>query len=348
MGKARIIIECEKLKNKYSGLGQFCLHLGHHIVEQNSHEVSFYLPKTEIGLFGSQVEYLRQRNIHKLVGVKTDSTKVFHSTHQTSKYQPSSNKTPVVLTVHDLNFLYKYKGKKVQSKLKELQAKVNRAAVITTISNFVSQELKQYIDLKGKQVHTIYNGITLQKGFTPQKPLFTITHPFFFTIGIIAPRKNFHTLLPMMRKLNEFQLVIAGNTESEYAKEMITQANNMGLRERVILCGNVSEAEKLWLYQHCEGFLFPSLAEGFGLPVAEAMFADKPVFLNNATSLPEVGGNKAYYWNNFDPDEMATVVRNGLDDFKNKFVPNYYQDQLIKFSWTLAASEYLKCYNSLL
>ena len=77
-----------------------------------------------------------------------------------------------------------------------------------------------------------------------------------------------------------------------------------GLEERIILPGEISDMDKYWLYKNCEAFVFPSMYEGFGLPVIEAMNFGKPVFLSTFSSLPEVGGKYALYWENFDSQLM--------------------------------------------
>lgn len=347
--KARIILDCEKLKNPYSGLGQFCFHLGNALVKQGISNLTMYAPAASQNLFGTKVDYIKQKGFHKFFGVPTLPGDVFHATHQTSKYAPSNKQTKYLLTIHDLNFLYKYSGTKLSSKLKALQKKIDRADVITAISHFAAKEIQQHMDLKGKQIHVIHNGNTLNANITPQKPAwFNSELPFLFTIGIILPRKNFHTLVPMMEKLKDFQLIIAGDANSEYGKTIYDEVKKFGLSDRILLPGKISDAEKLWLFQKCSGFLFPSVAEGFGLPVVEAMSMGKPVFVNNATSLPEIAGPNGFYWNNFDPAEMALVVQNGLATYASDNLSEKYIAHAAQFSWKNAAKNYAQLYDQLL
>jgi glycosyltransferase involved in cell wall biosynthesis len=109
--------------------------------------------------------------------------------------------------------------------------------------------------------------------------------------------------------------------------------------------GGVPEAAKLWLYAHCEAFLFPSLSEGFGLPVVEAMAFGKPVFISALTSLPEIGGEDAYYFADFEPESMARVVRDGLRDFGNDPArETRMRARASRFSWPRVAAEYWRLY----
>jgi len=114
------------------------------------------------------------------------------------------------------------------------------------------------------------------------------------------------------------------------------------------LIGKVDENNKYHLYKNCKAFVFPSLTEGFGLPVIEAMSLGKPVFLSNLTSLPEIGGNEAFYWNNFNSEEMIEVVKTGLNEFEKD---SGKQQRIIEwakqFSWENAAKAYLKLYETI-
>lgn len=343
----RIIIDGEKLKNVYSGLGQFCFHLGHALVQQQVNNLCFYVPREQEGIFGNQVEYMRQRSFHKFTGIKTRSADIFHATHQGSKYLPVNRATPYVLTVHDLNFLYKYKGYKLKQHQRALQYKINRASAITAISHFAAQELGQHMDLKGKHITVIHNGNSLNTAIEPVQPTWINDGPFLFTIGIVLPRKNFHVLLPFLEQIKNYKLVIAGNRQSAYGQELQDEVNKRGLTGRVYFPGNISDAEKLWLYQNCAAFVFPSLAEGFGLPVLEAMSQGKPVFLNNATSLPEIGGKEAFYWNNFDVKHMAEVFEKGMTYFEQHKLADRYIQHASQFSWEHAARKYAQVYADL-
>ncbi|MBT8296628.1 MAG: glycosyltransferase, partial [Gramella sp.] len=97
-------------------------------------------------------------------------------------------------------------------------------------------------------------------------------------------------------------------------------------------------------------FVFTSLFEGFGLPPIEAMAYGKPVFLANQTSLPEIGGSEAFYWDKFDPDYMVEVFEKGMNAFDNNKVS--YQEKLKvranSFNWDHTATEYLELYSRVL
>lgn len=117
--------------------------------------------------------------------------------------------------------------------------------------------------------------------------------------------------------------------------------------DRIHITGGISESEKKWYYQHCTAFVFPSVAEGFGMPVLEAMDLGKPVFLSNLTSLPEVGGALAYYFTSFDPEEMRQVLQAGLTHYSNTSPQDALHRHARSFSWLEAARKYLAIYHGL-
>jgi glycosyltransferase involved in cell wall biosynthesis len=343
---SRVFIEMEKLSNLNSGLGQFNLHLGQALVKQNKqHELQFYVPSDRQGIFGSQ-SYIFHKSSHKFFSPVPANADVWHGTHQQTKYWPSNKKTRTVLTVHDLNFLFKYQGWKKKRALRKLQSRINRSDKIITISQFTANELASHISLGNKIPQVIYNGNTLQVFENVKRPKWLGNDPFLFSIGIISVKKNFHTLVAMMSKLKDIKLVIAGNNSGSYADKIREEIKAWKVEDQVMLPGEITNEERYWLYTHCEGFVFPSLAEGFGLPVIEAMSAGKPVFISRATSLPEIGGNEAYYWDDFYFQHMADVVEKGLIDARhNPGKKERLQQHAAQFTWQRSAQAYLQVYS---
>ena len=163
-----------------------------------------------------------------------------------------------------------------------------------------------------KPLDVIYNGIKDTDLELQTKPEFIKSdQKFFFTIGQTRAKKNFKTLIPMMKFLPEYKLYICGKPYSKHYYELLRIKEEWGT-ENVIFTGEISNAEKNWMYAHCEAFLFPSLLEGFGLPVLEAMRFNAKVFSSRFTSLPEVCKNHATYFDSYVPEEMAATVKEGI------------------------------------
>lgn len=347
----QIIFDCERMKYPHTGLYHFCLQLGKALLDaRHSNElITFYTAQASKGIFGAEERYLVQKPIHKLFLPSLGKYDVWHVTHQHSMYHPSTRKIPVVLTIHDLNFLkggLKNAGKQ-KAYLKKLQQKVDNADHLVTISKFVLEDLKQHIDIAQKPVSVIYNGCNIAMLPVLNRPAVSTANPFLFTIGTIAEKKNFH-VLPRLLVKNNFYLLIAGVVQDRnYQKKMIDEANRLGVADRIRFVGAISENDKQWYYKHCTAFVFPSIAEGFGLPVIEAMAFGKPVFLSNLTSLPEIGGDAAFYFPDFEPDTMQKVLANGLHLYQHNDMKAAIIAHAQKFNWLTTAQQYLEIYRSL-
>ena len=343
-----VLIEMEKLKNPNSGLGQFCLHLGLQFQKLKSPhlQIDYYLPPSQQNIFGNKASTVKQSPVNKYFSFNGNRYQVWHCLHQNSHYLPSSKNTKLILTIHDLNFLEKYKGIKRAIKLGSLQKRVDRAHTLTVISHYTEKMVREYLDIGEKQIHVIPNGNALEPVSNPKKPDFIYFEDYIFTIGIISKKKNFHTLLPLLEKNPNLHLVIAGSHHNTYASELIQTATKMKLDNRLHLPGTVNNEQKNWLYQNCKAFVFPSLTEGFGLPVVEAMSLGRPVFLSNLTSLPEIGGPEAFYWSNFEPDSMNQVFQDGLKTF-NAEQSTRSIAWTKQFTWEAAAKAYLKIYEQI-
>lgn len=357
-----LFIDTERLRDLNSGLGQVCLHLGRELVRQrpSGWELTFLVPKGQTGVFGDSVSYIEASWLQKL-WIRGQYT-AWHCLHQDSSYLPGQSQGKLIVTIHDLNFLERsdYSAGKKARKLGQSQQVIDRATVLTAISHYTASALKEHLHIPAsKPVHVIYNGVAVDPKNTPTSipsdsapadvPIRSFTQsPFLLFVGVIHPKKNVHTLLPLLEAFPDYRLVLAGPDSHPYAQHIREQAQKLGIADRLLLPGSVDEATKLWLYAHCEAFLFPSLTEGFGLPVAEAMTFGKPVFISDRTSLPEVGGKEAYYFENFEPENMAKVLHDGLHDFgQNPLREDRLRRRAAGFSWVTAAAEYWKLYEEL-
>ena len=343
----RILIDLSILKNIHCGLGQVALNYGYFFRDvyqpKAGEEIYLLVPKAYVGAFGDKVRYIPARKIYRimpwLMGIRFD---VWHAIHQLSRYQPFARH--YVLTIHDFNFVYEKQGAKVEAYLKKIQAKVNRADVIAAISEFAKEETLRYIHTD-KPIHVVYNGIERIDTAPEQAPQ-QIRQPYLFSIGEIKPKKNFHVLVDMMRHLPDLQLYVAGNNSTPYAAEIEQMIAQKGVKNMHLL-GKVSAEEKVWLYRHCEAFVFPSLFEGFGLPVVEAMLFRKPVICSHETSLREIGGKHVSFFEKGYPAEAsAQLIRKTIDECTDKRMEDAFA-YATSFSWTNHMQAYMALYRSL-
>ncbi len=307
------------------------------------------MPDKSGKLFGNQASYISQNSFHKLLFPSVKMFDVWHASNQGSRYMPSDNNIKKVLTIHDLNFLYENetRAEKIKRSLKKIQTDINKADKICTISQYVKNDVQKHLNVNDKEIEVIYNGCNITRIENLQLPAQIPGQPFIFTVGSIMQKKNFH-VLPALLCNNKLRLLIAGKVEQEQYQNKIKEAAvKHGVADRVIFTGTISDNDKKWYFQNCEAFVFPSIAEGFGLPVIEAMAFGKPVFLSTATSLPEIGGELAYYFQSFNADDMQQTFKNGMQHYNTYHPAEAIIKRARSFNWDTAAKKYISLYKLL-
>lgn len=350
-----VILDCERLKYPYTGLHEYCLQLSLHLLRNNrtALKIGFFLPRSASGLLGAGASHcLAQHPVHKIYNAPARRCCLWHGTSQGSLYFPHRGKMKKLLTIHDLNFMIdKRSAFKRKRYLDRVQRQVDLADHLTMVSFFTKDFAASHLDLGGKPVSVIYNGCEVDlAAHPPQKPDWMVEGgSYIFSIGTLAVKKNFH-VLPALLRGNNLRLIIAGwHQDPSYREKIIMEAERFKVADRILLPGPVSTGEKWWLMQHAAAFALPSLAEGFGIPVAEAMHFGIPIFLSNHTSLPEIGGDAAYYFDSFEPDSMSHTFETSLQHFH----ADSKKKERIRirkniFDWDHSASQYLAVYQNLL
>lgn len=346
-----IIFDCERMKYEETGIYYYCLNLGARIRERldSAQQFTFYAPKNVLPALNG--EGLRQSKLHKLIIPSLSCHTIWHSTYQHSDYLPSScRRIRVLLTVHDLNFMYdeQISDAKKEKYLGALQKRINRADAIVCVSEYGRKDVQAFCSTGNKPVYVIHNGTNALEMPLLNAKSFKPARPFLFSIGAIRRKKNFHALLPLVKQNRHLDLLIAGKPEeTEYLHDLECMAREEGVHEQLHLVGKISEAEKSWYYHNCKAFVLASLAEGFGLPLVEAMSVGKPVFLSNRTALPEIGSNAAFYFTDFSEERMQESFIKGMQQYDTHNMTDMIKKRAESFSWENAADEYIKVYQQL-
>lgn len=310
----------------------------------------FILPQKHCGEFGSHIDYIATENFNTEAEKYRDVADLWHLTNQNSRYRLFGKKSIQLLTIHDLNYLHEKHGIHLWKRKLMMPLFINRSDYLTVISEYVKNDVMANIPRLKMVPQVIYNGICdVEKG-PQEKPAFIENDDerFFFTIGQVRRKKNFHVLVPMMHHFPNHKLYICGDNQTDYRDE-IAQLANDGLSDRVLLPGRVSDAEKNWLYAHAEAFLFPSLFEGFGLPVLEAMRFGTKVFSSRYTSLPEICSTHASYWDSYEPEQMAAIVKEGIKDWsRDGKAAREAAEYSRSFNYDRYTQEYVSLYRRLL
>jgi glycosyltransferase involved in cell wall biosynthesis len=347
--KPKILLEAERLRNYNSGLGQFCYHLSKELIENKDFEWTMYLPKMESYILYQKTNTIISKELHRYFPINSNFD-IWHCLHQDSSYLPANRATKLVLTIHDLNFLEKktFFNWKKKWKLHLLQQKINRASAVVFISKFTANEVNKHLNI-ASHIHqrVIYNGNNVNRGQLTNSILQKHNKPFVFSIGL-HPKKNYHVLLPLLANNPDLDWIIAGKDSKNYQAFLEKEAEKLGIRKQLHFTGPISNQDKNTFYQQCEALWFPSLSEGFGLPIIEAMSFGKPVFCSNLTSLPEIGGDLAYYFENFKENHTIEVFKNGMIDFqKSPEKAEMLKEHAAQFSWKNAAAAYTEVYETL-
>ncbi|MDT0559517.1 glycosyltransferase family 1 protein [Ichthyenterobacterium sp. W332] len=353
----QVFLESHNIKNLHFGFGQFNYHLikGLYNAEIDDFKMTLHAKNTTKlkEEFGSYFNYKTYKSYRRYplfrIRKKYD---VWHSMNQNIKIEPHHN-IPYVLTIHDVNFIEEVSSDLSHDRNKRFTEKLNRASAITYISEFAKQSTHQHFKVPNVEEYVIYNGNPIREIIISDQyqPNLKPSKPFLFSIGEFTERKNFHTLVEMLRHIEEFNLVLSGNNNTEYTQNVLLPTiEKLNLQDRVIITGKISDLDKQYYLQHCTAFVFPSLREGFGIPPIEAMRFGKPVFLSKNTSLPEIGGNDAFYWEHYNGEYMAKILTEGLEyfDTHSDSLKTNYINRAQSFNWDDASKAYADVYRTLL
>lgn len=319
------------------------------IKDQDLHFM-FILPKRHHGIFGSHIDYISNDNIKKDTKLYSRQIDLWHATHQLFRYRYNSKNTIQLLTVHDLNYIYEKRGIHLLRHQIQMPLRIRKSDCVTVISEYVKEEIKQHIPFLNKEPIVIYNGIRDIENIPRLQPDFIKNkhEKFFLCIGQVREKKNIHTAIQMMKHFPNHNLYICGDNHWNYTKSLQSIISPEDTK-RIIITGLISEEEKAWLYAHTEALLFPSRHEGFGIPVLEAMRFGTKVFSSRFSCLPEICKDYASYWDSYEPQAMAQVVKMGLASWnRNSDEANEALNYSASYNYDRYTTEYVQLYRRLL
>ena len=352
-----VFLESHNIKNLHFGFGQFNYHLIKGLYQAKIDDFRMTLHAKDLNTlkdeFGNYFDYKKYQSFRRYPFLRIRKKyDLWHSLNQNIKIEPYHN-IPYLLTVHDVNFIEEESSDMNHERNVRFREKLERSSAITYISNFAKASTHQHFKVPNVPEYVIYNGNPIREVTLPEnhQPKQISNRPFLFSIGEFTPRKNFHTLVEMLALLPDFNLILSGNNNTDYASGKLAETiQKHNLQNRVIITGKIGDLDKQYYLQNCTAFVFPSLREGFGIPPIEAMRFGKPVFLSHNTSLPEIGGDHAFFWEQYDPKYMAEVFTKGMHTFETN--KETYEKAYIKraksFDWNATAKQYEDVYRSLL
>ncbi|HEY5723640.1 MAG TPA: glycosyltransferase family 1 protein [Allosphingosinicella sp.] len=291
----------------------------------------------------------------------------FDLIHITSHNYPIALEGGVV-TIHDVTFKTWFDSKSripgwrfaARSYLDRIVRRaLKRAQAVIAVSDSTRRELvERFAPADPGRIETIHEGWEHLADYDPAEcePFDFGAGGYLFFLGSYRVHKNLSLLLEAFRiamdRIPEDRiLVISGSSGRLSAANREVMAAINAKRTRVIFTGYVSNACVARLYREADAFIFPSLSEGFGLPVLEAFHFGAPLLASRATSLPEVAGDAALYFDPNDAGDMAdAMVRFYADPELGPRLAAAGMERLDSFSWKKAAEEtvavYRKCLSS--
>lgn len=319
---------------------------------------------------------IRQPNFHQGLGHRThEAARLFWENpsedlelklgnpdiiHANNFYCPAGlRKARLVYTLYDLSFLVHPEWTTEQNRTICFEGVFHaslRADLIIAISHFSRNHfLEIFPHYPGDRVAVVYPASRFQGQTGPRPPGLPplLREKFWLNVGVLEPRKNVRRLLRALARLkagrNEtFPLVLAGGRGwlmDDFGKDIET----LNLKGDVLMLGYVDDESLGWLYQNCFAFVYPSLFEGFGLPVLEAMSLGTPVIASDTTSIPEIVGHAGLLVDPLRNDMLYEAMRKLYEhpelriDLKKKAVL-----QVSQFSWRTTAKAVRQCYQEVL
>jgi glycosyltransferase involved in cell wall biosynthesis len=360
------------------GSGEFCFQLLSYLAKLDTkNQYSIFLPMhptLDLPKEKKNWKYnvFHSRKLWTLLGLSAELKKhkldvFFSPTH----YLPFYTFSPAVISILDVSYLY-YPNLFNKRDLYQLMLwgrySIKKAKKIITISQSSKNDIIKMYKVKPDKVVVIYPGVrygspsskvnkvSKVKSMENLKKKFGISSPYILFVGTLQPRKNVTKLIEAFSKLvnqksevrsqkseiQSLQLVIVGKKGWKY-EEILEAPKKFNVKDQVKFLDSVSDEDLPALYKNALCFCLPSLYEGFGLPVLEAMQYGCPVLTSNVSSLPEAGGDAALY---FDPsnvddikEKLEFIIQNSK--FRIEMIKKGYE-QVKKFSWEKSAKETLQ------
>jgi glycosyltransferase involved in cell wall biosynthesis len=335
----RIGIDARMYSTKFTGIGRYVKELidtiaeidteNEYVIFFNDEEYSRYFPPNpRISKRRVSAGYYSVKEQTSLVSaLNREELDLMHFTHFNA---PILYKKPSIVTIHDLT-LSKFPGQNKTSFVHKLGYQmtikniINKAWKIICVSENTKQDAIKMLSANVEKISVIYEGISSEfvpvdapEAIQSVTSKYNISKPFFLYSGAWRKHKNLPNLVKaynLFRNMygTENQLVLAGKVDPNY-KEVQETISSLGLSAHIVIPGFIADEDMAAMYSAARSFVFPSLYEGFGLPPLEAMACGTPVAVSNISSLPEICGNSAEYFDPNNPEDICKAMHQTFDN----------------------------------
>ncbi len=307
--------------------------------------------------------YLLWEQIALPLGVKRLKADILHCTSNTA---PLYTDVPIMLTLHDIIFLGEEKPEGM-SRYQQLgwyyrrwnvPRIIERCRHVITVSETERSNILKKFPMLNHRLSVVYNGYGNQYHLLAKDEALSVIrkyiaeNEYLLFLGNTDPRKNtrgvlraYHEYLNRSRK--KLKLIVTG-LEQTYVESLLADMRIGSCAPNIIYTGYVPGEDLPALYNRAYAFLFPSIKEGFGIPILEAMACGTPVITGNTSAMPEVAGADALLVNPQEPQEIADVLlRLETDSHFYEQQVHYGLERVEQFSWKNTAGEYAKIYSEI-
>lgn len=306
-------------------------------------QVSFFPDKTFRGKGRIMAELGKLYSLHK---IRQGDFDVFHQTNFDTYCLPALRTKPMVTTYHDVNFLTE---RDRNDRMVELQrASLKRADKVIAISNNTKNDMLKFFDIDPQKIEVIYHGVS-KINFSKEHTERIVDYPYILYVGMRHTFKNFKRFIRAFATIaSRFPEVKVVCTRSNFTKEEMELFEECGIKDRLIFV-IADEVELAKLYRDALFFVFPSLYEGFGMPILEAMAYGCPTALARASCFPEIAEDAALYFDPNDIDSIAYTLEQYLssEELRQEYA-NKGSIRVNNFSWEKCAQQHIELYQSLL
>ncbi len=296
----------------------------------------------------------RSRGILK--DLQRDGIQIYHGLSGELPFGISKTGIPSVVTVHDLIFmrypeLYKPIDRKIYYK-KFLRA-VQEANLVVAISKQTKEDIIRFSQVNPEKIRVIYQGCheVFKKAVPPEKleavrEKYQLPGRFLIQVGTIEPRKNALTTVQALKDL-PYHLVLVGR-ETTYAKTIRDFIQTHNMQRRVHFLQNLSLEELAALYRLAHVSVYPSIFEGFGIPIIESLYSGTPVITSRKGVFPEAAGPGGIYLDDvLNAEEMKEKITFAMESNLNEYI-QAGQTYVKKFDDDKIAQEWMTLYQSML
>ncbi len=370
----KIGFEAKRLFHNKTGLGNYCRNL--------VCQLSEFYPENKYYLYNPQKkrkELFKPNNVNVLEknpnsklnkyffnywrqfsitnDLNIDKIDIFHGLSGEIPFGLKQNKIKSVVTIHDLIFMiypefYNFFDRKLH--YYKFKKSCNQSDHIIAITEQTKNDIIKFFDVNPKKISVIYQGCNnafkikyseIQKKQISLK--YNLPEKFVLNVGTIEERKNIFEAVKAIKE-TDIQLVIIGK-KTKYSANIENYIIENNMQNQVFFLNGISIIELAIIYQLATIFIYPSLYEGFGIPIIEALFSKTPVITSNRSCLPEAGGPDSIYVNPENSEDIKTALLSlWKDKPKREAIIDKGFNFVQKFNDEVIAKNIMELYNKIL